>query len=282
MLDREELIEQAYFFRVVGERLGDNVPMQELLGSVKEEILATARLPMAIDYLLAELLHSGVMSTAMAKLAHYFTPFQTYVMQEAENDRGRFDFRVALEILRHDADYRAAGGSRQGIFMYQFETLCRNRLKYDPGIGAMMNDPIYDEAWRGWLDYLRRQIGFVDLGDMIFIRSEYSLVIRRRRGERDPQPEQPLLFGEREGKIALANRQKDPLLLFAALQRQLGYPAVPRLKPFDDAPQLLPQLARRLERMEHRLKLMEEEQQAGSIDITRFYQGPPPKGVPLE
>jgi hypothetical protein len=57
---------------------------------------------------------------------------------------------------------------------------------------------------------------------------------------------------------------------------------VPRLKPFDDAPQLLPQLARRLERLEHRLKLMEEEQQAGSIDITKFYQGPPPKGIPLE
>lgn len=282
MLDREELIEQAYFFRTLGERLGDNVPMQELLGSVKEEILATARLPMAIDYLLAELLHSGVMSTAMAKLPHYFTPFQTYVMQEAENDRGRFDFRVALEILRYDAEFRAAGGSPQGMFMYQFETLCRNRLKYDTGIGAMMGDPIYDDAWRGWLDYLRRQIGFVDLGDMIFARSDYSLTIRRRRGERDPRPEQPLLFGEREGKIALANRLKDPLLLFAALQRQLGYPAVPRLKPYDETPQLVPQLARRLERLEHRLKLMEEEQQAGSIDITKFYQGPPPKGVPLE
>jgi hypothetical protein len=276
MLDREELIEQAYFFRVLGERLGDNVPMQELLGSTREEILATTRLPMAIDYLLAELLHSGVMSTAMEKLPHYFTPFQTYVMQEAENDRGRFDFRVALEILRYDAEFRAAGGSPQGIFMYQFETLCRNRLKYEKGLASMMGDPVYDDAWRQWLDYIRRQIGFVDLGDMIFARSEYSLTMRRRRGERDPQPEQPLLFGEREGKIALANRLKDPLLLFAALQRQLGYPAVPRLKPYDETPQLVPQLARRMERLEHRLKLMEEEQQSGAIDITKFYQGPPP------
>ena len=277
MLDREELIEQAYFFRVLGERIGANVPMQELLGSVREEILTTTRLPMAIDYLLAELLHSGVMSTAMEKLAHYFTPFQTYVMQEAENDRGRFDFRVALEILRYEADYRAAGGSPQGMFMFQFETLCRNRLKYDKGLGAMMGDPIYDEAWSAWLDFMRRQIGFVDLGDMIFIRSEYSLTVRRRRGESDPQPEQPLLFGEREGKIAMANRLKDPLLLFAALQRQLGYPTVPRLKPYDETPQLVPQLARRLERLEHRLKLMEEEQKAGAIDITKFYQGPPPR-----
>lgn len=276
MLDREELIEQAYFFRTLGERIGDNVPMQELLSSVREEILTTTRLPLAIDYLLAELLHAGVMSTAMARLAHYFTPFQTYVMHEAESDRGRFDFRVALEILRSEADYRAAGGSPQGMFMYQFETLCRNRLKYDGGLAAMMGDPLYDDAWRAWLDFLRRQIGFVDIGDMIFMRSEYALTLRRRRGEDDPQPQQPLLFGEREGKIAMANRRKDPLLLFAALQRQLGYPAVPRLKPYDETPQLVPQLARRLERLEHRLKLMEEEQQSGAIDITKFYQGPPP------
>ena len=28
----------------------------------------------------------------------------------------------------------------------------------------MMGDPIYDDAWRGWIDFLRQQIGFVDLG----------------------------------------------------------------------------------------------------------------------
>ena len=35
----------------------------------------------------------------------------------------------------------------------------------------------------------------------------------------------PPLFAEKEGKIAKANRGRDPLL-FAALQRQLGYPEV--------------------------------------------------------
>ena len=38
-------------------------------------------------------------------------------------------------------------------------------------------------------------------------------------------PHEPL-FGEKEGKIAKASRGRDPLYLFAALQRQLGYPEV--------------------------------------------------------
>ena len=37
-----------------------------------------------------------------------------------------------------------------------------------------------------------------------------------------------MLFGEKEGRIAMANRRKDPLYLFSALQRHLGYPSVPR------------------------------------------------------
>jgi hypothetical protein len=45
----------------------------------------------------------------------------------------------------------------------------------------------------------------------------------------------------------------------------------------------LPQLARRLEQMEMRLKLVEEEQRGG-IDLTQFYERPgenrPPKGPP--
>jgi hypothetical protein len=81
------------------------------------------------------------------------------------------------------------------------------------------------------------------------------------------------LFGEREGRIALANRRKDPLYLFASLQRQLGYPVVPRPDPASAAQSLLPQLARRVEQMELRLKLIEEEQRGG-VDLTQFYERP--------
>jgi hypothetical protein len=83
-----------------------------------------------------------------------------------------------------------------------------------------------------------------------------------------------ILFGEREGRIALANRHKDPLFLFSSLQRQLGYPAVPKLKPADKDQALLPQLARRLEQLETRLKIMEEEQRGG-LDLSQFYERPP-------
>src|SRR3972149_769440 len=90
--------------------------------------------------------------------------------------------------------------------------------------------------------------------------------------------ERPVLVGEGEGRLALANRGKDPLLLFSALHRHLGYPEVPRPPKPDKSPQLIPLLLRRVERLEARLKLVEEEAKGG-IDITRVYAsgpGPPP------
>jgi hypothetical protein len=93
-------------------------------------------------------------------------------------------------------------------------------------------------------------------------------------------PEKPILFGEKEGKIAWANRRKDPLYLFSALQRHLGYPVVPRAKKADEAVNLLPLLNLRVERLEARLKLLEDENKSSGIDITKFY-GKPDKPIPL-
>ena len=83
LLSREEYIEQAYFFRVFRERLQENVPAQEVLSSVREEILATTRLPMAIDFLLGELRHKGRLSEGMFLLPHYFSQFQSFVVSKA-------------------------------------------------------------------------------------------------------------------------------------------------------------------------------------------------------
>jgi hypothetical protein len=270
VLDREEYIEQAHLFRTLSERLADNVPMQDLLATVKQEILSTTRLPLAIDFLLTELRHIGMMNTAMERLPHYFTPFQTYVMKEAEAERGRFDLRIAVEILRHEAEYRAKSPTPQAMFMYQFECLCRNRLKYDAGLAAVAADPIYDGPWRQWIDELRTRIGMVDFADMIYVRSHYNIVHRTRPGQPPPEPEKPILFGEKEGKIAWANRRKDPLYLFAALQRHLGYPVVPRPKRPDESLNLLPLLNLQVQRLEARIKLLEDESRGG-IDITKFY-----------
>ena len=112
-LGREEYIEQAQFFGTLAERLRENVPAQEVLLGSREEALATTKLPMAIDFMLAELRHGGAFATALVKLPHYFAPFQAYVIGEAENERSRFDLRIGLEILRRDAEYRAGIDSRR-------------------------------------------------------------------------------------------------------------------------------------------------------------------------
>jgi hypothetical protein len=158
------------------------------------------------------------------------------------------------------------------MFLYQFETLSRNRLRYDHGLDAMAGDPLYSADWREWLVTVRRQIGLVDLADLIYVRSEYYLKQREREGF-GGEPEKAVLFGEKEGKIALAHRRKDPLWLFAALQRHLGYPEVARAKPPKDERLVVESAMRRLERLEARIKLLEEEQRGG-IDLTKFY--PPP------
>jgi hypothetical protein len=270
MLSRDEYIEQAFFFRTMRERMVDNTPMQELLPVLREETLSTTDLPKAIDFMLAELLHCGMIASAMKQLGHYFTPFQAFVVTEAENDRGRFDLRVGLEILQREAEYLSKEPTRPGLFLYQFETLCRNRLRYDPGLLAISQVSFYDEPWRDWILTVRRQIGIIEFADLIYVRSEHYAG-RPDRSQESPElaPEQ-VLFGLKEGRIALANRRKDSLLLLAALQRHLGYPAVPRQAPIDDRQSVAEQMARRLERLETRLKLIEEEQKGG-IDITKFY-----------
>jgi hypothetical protein len=277
-LSREEYIEQAYFFRRLLDRYPGNEPVQELMASIQQEVLSTTKLPMAIEFMLGELKHSGGFAQAMSRLSHYFTSFQTFLIREAEDDRGRFDLRIAFAILCKEAEYRAEKATTQGEFLFQFETLCRNRLSYDRGLAAMAEDPIYDAAWRNWILTVRRQIGLVDLADMIYVRSAHYRPRRRDLTVEDPALVQPL-FGDKEGRIALANRRKDPLVLFASLQRQLGYPVVPRPERASETIDLLPQLARRVERMEARLKLLEEEQKGG-IDLTKFYGGKHPFALP--
>jgi len=270
-LDREEYVEQAYFFRAFRERVQEGTSSQELLAGIRQEILSTTKLPMALEFMAGEQRLTGSFGSAMARLHHYFSPFQTFVIREAEKEEGRLDFRIALEILQREAEYRAQGGSVQGIFLYQFETLCRNRLGYDRGLDAMAADTVYDEAWREWILAVRRQVGIIDIADIIYVRSQHY---RNLRGE----PEKPILFGEKEGRIALANRRKDPLFLFAALARHLGYPSVPRPKPQVSEAQQFALLQRRLDRVENRLRLMEEELRGG-IDLSRYY-GPPKEEKP--
>src|SRR5437899_5889586 len=99
LLDREEHIEQAYFFATLRERLGQNMATQEILERIHEEILATTRLPYAIQFLAAELKHSCLLASGFSRLSHYFTPYQAFVVAAAEADNDRFTMDLALLVL---------------------------------------------------------------------------------------------------------------------------------------------------------------------------------------
>lgn len=265
LLEKDEYIEQRFFFKTFLERLEDGYSSQEILRAMKNEVLSTVKLPLAIDYLLAEIKLKGAMAGAMAVMKHYFSPFQTFVVQESEREGGRFDFKTALKILERLAGYLAGEPAPQGVFFYQLETVSRNRLGYDAALKAISDDPIYDEAWRRWIDViLRRQIGVIDFASLIYVRSEYY---RQRHSE---EPEETLLFGEREGRIAWASRHRDPTFLFSALNRHLGYPKVPRPAHVQEEENQIPMLKRRIGLLESRMMLLEE-QLKGGINLERFY-----------
>ncbi len=109
--------------------------------------------------------------------------------------------------------------------MYQFESICRNKLGYEGGLLAVAADPMYDAAWSEWIKRTRLKLGAVDFGELIWFHSEQWLLDRKRHGgEGEVDPAHAILFGAKEGRIAAANRGRDPLHMFAALQRHLGYP----------------------------------------------------------
>jgi len=97
---------------------------------------------------------------------------------------------------------------------------------------------------------------------MIFYRSEFY---RLKNEEMDVAS----LFGEREGRIAFASRRRDPVFLFSALSRHLSYPVVPRQRRAVEEEHLVPILQRRVEHLENRLQLLEEELRGG-VNLNRF------------
>jgi hypothetical protein len=265
--DHEEYVEQAYFFRILRERLQETAT-QELLTQVHQEILATTRLPYAIQFLTGEVKHSGLLSSGFARLPHYFTPFQAFVVRGTEDQRMRFDIEAGLLVLQREAECRAADISRAGLFVFQFEVMCRNRLGYDDGLKSMAADPAYDDDWSAFIMFLRSEVALIDLADLIYLRSELY-VSEQQRQSAEYVPPLPPLFGEKEGRIAKANREKDPLYLFAALQRQLGYPEVPRPRPKDDVNAQLITLRAQVSELTKRLGLLESELR-GQVDLSQL------------
>ena len=70
-------------------------------------------------------------------------------------------------------------------------------------------------------------------------------------------------------RIHIQNPVDDPLFLFAALQRQLNYPEVPRPRPTDDTQSRMEAIQTKLREMEARLRLVEGELR-GQVDLSQF------------
>jgi hypothetical protein len=272
VLEREEYIEQSYLFHTFRERLLDGLPSQDILARIGEELLSTTKLPLAVGFLHSEIKVSGLMSPAMARIGHYFTPFQTHVISQAEQDQSRFAMEQALLVLEREAKFKAESPALPALFVFQFEALSRNRLGYTKGLAAMAADPFYSEDWHDYILTLRARLGDVDFADLIFVRSEH-FVKERQRANPEFVPKFPTLFGEKEGKIARANRGRDPLYLFSALQRQLGYPEVPRPRRPDELEARVILLEQRLAQIENRLKLAESEIQQ-DVDLSQVLVKP--------
>lgn len=268
LLPREEYIEQAYFFHTLLERLAEDMPTQDVLIHIHQEVLSTTRLPMAIQFLATEMKHTGLLSSGFARLPHYFTPYQTFIVAQAEKEGLRFNIHSALQVLEKEATYRAGPATQAGLFTYQFEVLSRNRLGYYEGLTCMAADPFFDADWKIWIEVVRREVGTVDFADLIYVRSELY-VQDQQRSNPEYQPSVRPLVGEKEGRIAKANRGRDPLYLFAALQRQLGYPEVPRFRPRDDLSLKVEVLQAKLRDWETRLRLLEAETR-GQVDLSQF------------
>jgi hypothetical protein len=268
VLDREEYVEQAYLFRTVRERLAENYAAQDILQRVGDELLSSTRLPYAVAFLASELKHTGLVASGFAKLPHYFTAFQAFVVRQAEDEKSRFPMTTAFLVLEREAAYRAEKPTKPGLFVYQFETIARNRLGYLDGLEAMALDPFFDVDWRNYFDTLRKNVGEIDFCDLVYLRSELYAIEERRKIPTF-EPPLPVIFGEKEGKIAKASRNRDPLYLFAALQRQLGYPEVPRYVVRDAASTKLEIIQTKLRELEMRLKLAESELR-GNVDLSQF------------
>ena len=116
MLEREEYIEQAYLFKALGERMRENMATQDLLLWIKEEILSTTRLPMAMDFLAAELKLQGRLPRRWRSWRIISRRFKPMWLARRKTNGAKFDISVALKILEREARYRAEGSNAAGNF----------------------------------------------------------------------------------------------------------------------------------------------------------------------
>ena len=268
LLERDEYVEQSYFFRLFRERIVENVPAQEILARAHEELLSTTKLPYAVQFLSAEIRHAGIMGPGFERLSHYFTPFQSFLIRMAEDEKRKFPMTTALLVLEREAAYKSKNVTPAGLFVFHFETIARNKLGYDEGLKCSAGDSSFDDNWKKYIALVRQSVGTFDFCDLVYLRSAQFVEDERRLRPDYIPPIEPI-FGAKEGKIAKASRGRDPLFLFAALQRQLDYPEVPRPRKRDDWEGTIFKLEAKVRELEARVRILEAEAR-GTFDPTQF------------
>ena len=139
--------------------------------------------------------------------------------------------RIGLEILERLAKYCAESATPAGVFLYQFETISRNRLRYDPGLAATCVDPIFDDAWREWLQMVRNQVGIVDLADLVYLRSAYHVQRREARGLGDDSPTPVVLLGEKRRENRVGEPSQGTIAAAVCLAEAPGVSSCPPPQP---------------------------------------------------
>ena len=227
VLEREEYIEQVYFFRAVRERLVDGLPSQEILAQIGEEL--TVNNQAAHRRLLSACRNEGNRrhGARHGRIAHYFTPFQAHVVSQAENESSRFPMEQALLVLEHEAKFKAEQPAWHRALRVSIRGARANRLGYNKGLAAMAADPLYTEDWQDYILTLRTRLGDVDFADLIFVRSEQFVQERRRNPNPEFQPKFPVLFGAKGGKSPGPTAAAIPCISLQPFSARLGYPEVP-------------------------------------------------------
>ena len=270
VLDRDEYVEQAYFFRVFRERLADNLPAQDILTRVHEELLSSTRLPYAVQFLVAELKHSGLLANGFCETAALLHSVPG-VRRSGRPRTRRSGFRCRRPCSSWNArrSSRPRSPTKPGLFIYQFETIARNRLGYLDGTAAVAADPIYDADWRAFIGGLPRQVGDIDFADLVYLRSELyragaaarESVLRavaaaavRREGGEDRQ-------GEPQPRPAVSLRRAPATTRVSRSATLLRSATTARSK--------WEKLETKLRELETRLKLAEGELR-GNVDLSQF------------
>ena len=212
MLERDEYIEQAYLFRSLLERMDENASVQDLLRSIREEILSTTNLPKAIDFLTAELKLTGALSDGMSRSATTSRRFRPTSWAKRSAKEASSISAPRWKCSGSKPAFRGEGSDAAGLVRLSVRIVARNRLGYDRGLEAMSRDPIYDDAWREWILNVRRQVGIVDFADLLYVRSEHFSKQRKAQGLDGEGREQADPVRRERRRIALAHRRKDPLL----------------------------------------------------------------------